>query len=161
MTFVLFISFILRFSMNWLGEKRISINEMDLLADKNDMHLFCRNATSMMLWHGVTGTWINDPVNGNVFQSSSSEIAESVRKPDPLEFCQNQLMRKSSVKSKFEAEFIFKIMIQNGIRYLFINNTLIKDENWNWIDMDQRSRDFDVDLSNMLNLSSSGKEKKD
>ena len=134
---------------------------MDLLADKNDMHFFCRNATSMMLWHDVTGTWINDPVNGNVVQISSSEIAFAVGKPDPVEFCGNQMMRKSSVKSKFEAEFIFKIMIQNDFLYLFINNTLIKDENWTWVDMDHRSRDFSVDFGNTLNLSSSGKKRND
>ena len=131
---------------------------MDLLADKNNMQIFCTNATNMMLGYNVPGTWIQD-VSGNILQFS--ETWKSVGKPDPVDFCQNQMMRKSSVKTKEEAEFIFKIMSQNGIYFLFINNTLIKDESWNWIDLDHRSRDINVNFSNMLNLSSSGKKRND
>ena len=142
--------------MNWLGEKNIAINLMDLLADKNEMHFFCKNETSMMLGNNVTGTLIQD---GNIFQFS--ETSTPVEKPDPIHFCQTQMMLESSVKTKEEAEFIFKIMIQKGLRFLFINNTLIKDKFWNWIDLDNRSREINVKFSNMLNLSSSGKKRND
>ena len=141
--------------MNWLGEKTIAIDLMDLLADKNEMHFFCRNATSMMLGNNVTGTLIQ---NGNIFQLLWKKPVE---KPDPIHFCQTQMMLESSVKTKEEAEFIFEIMIQKGLRFLFINNTLIKDKSWNWIDLDNRSREINVKFSNMLNLSSSGKKRND
>lgn len=142
--------------MNWLGKKNIAIDLMDLLADKNEMHFFCKNATSMMLGNNVTGTLIQD---GNIFQILFSETSMSVEKP--IHFCQTQMMLESSVKTKEEAEFIFKIMIQKGLRFLFINNTLIKDKSWNWIDLDNRSREINVKFSNMLNLSSSGKKRND
>lgn len=129
---------------------------MDLLADKTDMNIFCKNNTSMMLGPNVPGTWIKD-VYENIHQSVLSGTSTSLNETEHIDFCRNQMMWKSSVKTKQEAAFIFKIMNQNGIRFVFINNTLIKDEKWDWIDLDNRSLEIDLQLSTTLNLSSSGK----
>ncbi len=89
------------------------------------------------------------------------DMRESTKEPFSEETCLNQMMWRSSVKTKKESEFVFQNMVQKGLRFQFINHTLIKDENWTWIDIDGRPLQvgLDVELINSLNVSSTGKER--